>query len=121
MEVGFKKGFDEMLILSQNINKPGGIRIRTGSGDIWLAVLPGTSNGVCKIAIEAPHEYEILRSELVDKKTIERDCGEKMAELLFTGLPPNKTVPEKKSNSYKKKPSDHKQHRGSQPKRVSIK
>ena len=75
-----------MLILSQHLNKPGGIRIRTNSGDIWLAMQPGHTETTCRIAIDAPKEFEILRSELLPKQEIGRNCSPSMMELLDGSL-----------------------------------
>ena len=71
-----------MLILSQHLNKPGGIRIRTNSGDIWLAMQPGHTETTCRIAIDAPKEFEILRSELLPPEEVKHSCDPSMIGLL---------------------------------------
>ena len=75
-----------MLILTQHLSKAGGIRIRTNSGDIWLSMQPGHKNSVCKIAIDAPKDFEILRSELIAQNEVGRNCCPTMAGLLSGSL-----------------------------------
>jgi len=75
-----------MLILSQHLNKAGGIRIRTNSGDIWLAMQSGHKNSVCKIAIDAPKDFEILRSELIAQNEVGQNCCPTMLGLLSGSL-----------------------------------
>ena len=75
-----------MLILSRHLGKAGGIRIRTNSGDIWLAMQYGRTNSTCKIAIDAPREFEILRSELIPQNEIGSNCTPVMARLLSGSL-----------------------------------
>ena len=71
-----------MLVLTQNLDRAGGIRIRTNSGDIWLAMQPGHTGNTCRIAIDAPPEFKILRTELLPQKEIEQSCNPKMIGLL---------------------------------------
>ena len=75
-----------MLILTQHLHKAGGIRIRTNSGDIWLAMQPGLTTATCRIAIDAPPEFEILRTELLPQKEIGRNCSPSMIGLLSGSL-----------------------------------
>jgi hypothetical protein len=75
-----------MLILSQHLHKPGGIRIRTNSGDIWLVLQPGLTNTTCRIAIDAPKAFEVLRSELLPQKEIGCNCSPNMMGLLDGSL-----------------------------------
>jgi len=83
-----------MLVLTQNLSKAGGIRIRTHSGDIWLTMLPGQTASVCRIAIDAPKEFEILRSELLSQKKIGRNCNPMMEALLKGSLQKKRKSPQ---------------------------
>ena len=82
----FHRRIKTMLILTQHLNKAGGIRIRTNSGDIWLAMQPGHTGNTCRIAIDAPKDFEILRSELISPKEIGRNCSPNMMGLLSGSL-----------------------------------
>ena len=83
-----------MLVLTQNLSKAGGIRIRTHSGDIWLTMLPGQTASVCRIAIDAPKDFEIMRSELLSQKKIGRNCAPAMAGLLKGSLQKKRKSPQ---------------------------
>ena len=96
-----------MLILTQHLIKAGGIRIRTRAGDIWLTMQPGHTAATCRIAIDAPKEFEILRSELIPQKEIGRNCSPSMMGLLDGSLQKKrKTTPKysAKENAPKLKP-----------------
>ena len=97
-----------MLILTQHLHKPGGIRIRTNSGDIWLAMQPGLTNTTCRIAIDAPKDFTIIRSELLPPKEIGRNCSANMIGLLNGSLQKKrKTTPGYNAKTSAPKPKPH--------------
>jgi len=72
-----------MLVLTLDLDRPGGVRISTGSGDIWLAVQYGSTPDVCKMVIEAPQSCKVLRTELLSPGEIK--CSNPKMKGILTG------------------------------------